>query len=294
MDTAEAGPGALSTKYIGQKTVASSFHLTPRLIMAYAASIKDANPRYFDDLNGPLTGHPFLAFAFQWATRFSPQVPPNPRAAPYGVHVSTDLRLTRPLCENDLITMQGQVMSTRAIRPGVLQLSRYTMTDGSGTLIGELDQESITRGATLEGEPKTQGESPPVPQAPIHSEPLWTQEIEITPDAAQIYTECADIYNPIHTERRAAVEAGLPDVILHGSATQAIACSALVNRCLNGEVRQVRRFVGALRAMVLLDSTLTLRCLAEVDRENGRDIFFDLLNADGQPAIAGGYLRVEP
>ena len=99
---------------------------------------------------------------------------------------------------------------------------------------------------------------------------------------------------PGGTERRAAIEAGLPDVILHGGATQAIACSALVNRCLNGEVKQVRRFVGALRAMVLLDSTLTLRCLAEVDSSDGRDIFFDLLNAEGQPAIAGGYLRVEP
>lgn len=291
---AETGPGSLSAQYVGQQTVANSFHLTPRLIMAYAASIKDSNPRYYDDLSGPLTGHPFLAFAFQWATRFSPQIPPNPRAAPYGVHVTTDLRLDRPLRENDLVTMQGQVLSTRAIRPGVLQLSRYTLTDGSGVLFGELDQGSITRGATLEGAPQELGESPPVPEAPEHNEPLWTREIEITPDAAQIYTECADIYNPIHTERRAAVAAGLPDIILHGSATQAIACSALVDHCLDGEVEQVRRFVGALRAMVLLGSTITVRCLAELDTDDGRDIFFDVLNADGQPAIAGGYLRAEP
>ena len=152
---AETGPGALTAEHVGQQTIARSFHLTPRLIMAYAASIKDSNPRFFDDLSGPLTAHPFLAFTFQWATRFSPQIPANPRAAPYGVHAATDLRLARSMVENDLITMQGQLMSTRAIRPGVINLSRYTMTDAAGTTVGVLDQTGITRGATLEGAAST-------------------------------------------------------------------------------------------------------------------------------------------
>lgn len=290
---AETGPGALTAEHVGQQTIARSFHLTPRLIMAYAASIKDSNPRFFDDLSGPLTAHPFLAFTFQWATRFSPQIPANPRAAPYGVHAATDLRLARPMVENDLITMQGQLMSTRAIRPGVINLSRYTMTDAAGATVGVLDQTGITRGATLEGEPKALADLPDVPMnpAPAGAEPLWQRQIGITPDAGQIYTECADIYNPIHTERRVAKAAGLPDVILHGSATQAIACSAIVDGCLGGAVEQVRRFVGALRAMVVLGSTITVRCLADNEVSGGRDIYFDVLNADGEPAVAGGYIR---
>ena len=109
-----------------------------------------------------------------------------------------------------------------------------------------LDQTGITRGATLKGEPKALADLPDVPMnpAPARAEPLWQRQIGITPDAGQIYTECADIYNPIHTERRVAKAAGLPDVILHGSATQAIACSAIVDGCLGGAVEQVRRFVG--------------------------------------------------
>ncbi len=289
---AETGPGALSAEYVGQQTIARSFHLTPRLIMAYAGSIKDSNPRFFDDLAGPLVGHPFLAFTFQWATRFTPQIPPNPRAAPYGVHAATDLRLTRALVEDDLITMQGQLLSTREIRPGVIQLSRYTMTDGAGEVVGVLDQTGITRGATLDGAPRALGDLPEVPSPPPASaEPLWTREIDITADAGQIYTECADIYNPIHTERRVARAAGLPDVILHGSATQAIACSAIVDGCLDGKVEDVRRFVGSLRAMVILGTHIMVRCFADQAGEDGRDIFFDVLNADGQPAIAGGYVR---
>ena len=290
---AETGPGALTTEHVGQQTIARSFHLTPRLIMAYAASIKDPNPRFFDDAAGTLAGHPFLAFAFQWATRFSPQIPPNPRAAPFGVHAGTDLRLQRALVEGDLITMQGQQLGATRISPGVLQLSRFTMRDGTGDVVGVLDQSSITRGATLAGEPAVVGETPAVPAQPAFGDPLWTRDIEITPDAAQIYTECADIYNPIHTERRVALAAGLPDIILHGSATQAIACSALVDGSLDCNVEQVRRFVGGLRAMVLLGSHITVRCLAEVERDGGRDIFFDVRNADGAAAISDGYLRAE-
>ena len=290
---AETGPGALTAEHVGQQSIAKSFHLTPRLIMAYAASIKDSNPRFFDDLAGPLVGHPFLAFSFQWATRFSPQIPLNPRAAPYGVHAATDLRLARPLVEGDLITMQGQQLGARAIRPGVLQLSRYTMYNSHGETIGVLDQSSITRGATLDGEPRVLAETPAVPVAPTISNPLWSREIPITADAAQIYTECANIYNPIHTERRAARAASLPDIILHGSATQAIACSAIIDNALEGKVEQVRRFVGDLRAMVLLDSHITVRCHADVKRDGGRDIFFDVLNGAGKPAITGGYLRAE-
>ena len=41
---AETGPGALTAEHVGQQTIARSFHLTPRLIMAYAASIKIRTP----------------------------------------------------------------------------------------------------------------------------------------------------------------------------------------------------------------------------------------------------------
>lgn len=290
---ADTGPGPLTAEHVGQQTIARSFHLTPRLIMAYAASVKDPNPRFFDDLAGPVTAHPFLAFTFQWATRFSPQIPPNTRAAPFGVHAATDLRLERELIEGDLITMQGEQLSTTAIRPGVLQLSRYTMRDSTGDVVGVLDQSSITRGATLEGEPRVLGKTPAVPAPPATDGTLWTRTLEITPDAAQIYTECADIYNPIHTERRVAQAAGLPDIILHGSATQAIACSAIIDGSLGGKVEQVRRFVGSLRAMVLPGTSITVRCFAEIERDGGRDVFFDVLNADGDAAISGGYLRAE-
>ncbi len=163
------------------------------------------------------------------------------------------------------------------------------MTDASGELVAQLDTSGITRGATLAGEDIILEESMPVPQAIESSGTLWTSSVYIPREAGQTYTECADIYNPIHTERRVAVAAGLPDIILHGSATQAIAMSQIIEKSLGGDPGRVRRFVGQLRAMVLMDTTIEIRCLAEQTNNEGElEIFFEVLNAEGRPAVANG------
>jgi|TARA_B100000315_G_scaffold112565_1_gene103124 acyl dehydratase len=285
-----AGPGELSSENVGQYTIAKTFEVTPRRIMAYAAGIADSNPAYFDDLSeGGLVGHPFMAYTFEWNSRFMPQVRANPRAGPYGVHAGTDLQFTRPFREGDVITAQGRNISSRQINPGVLSWTRYLMTDASGELVAQLDTSGITRGATLAGEDIILEESMPVPQAIESSGTLWTSSVYIPREAGQTYTECADIYNPIHTERRVAVAAGLPDIILHGSATQAIAMSQIIEKSLGGDPGRVRRFVGQLRAMVLMDTTIEIRCLAEQTNNEGElEIFFEVLNAEGRPAVANG------
>ncbi len=290
MNQSEAGPGEVGSESIGQKTIAKSFPLTPRRIMAYSAGIGDTNPAYFDDMQSTgLVAHPFIAYSFQWNTRFMPQVPPNPRAAPYGVHATTDLRLHQPFKEGDLITSQGRSVSTRQVKPGVLQLSRYTMTDGCGDIVAELDMGGIIRGAMLTGEDVVLETEPEIPEFTGEHGLLWEQQVYISGAAAQIYTECAQIYNPIHTERRVAIAAGLPDIILHGSATQAISLSQIIEFSLNGDPTRVRRYVGQLRAMVLMDSTITVRCLGQCTGKNGMQIIvFDVLNQSGETAVANG------
>jgi acyl dehydratase len=288
------GPGELSAESVGEKTIARSFELTARRIMAYAASIKDPNPLFFDDLRpGGLVGHPFMGFSFQWACRFTPQLPPNPRAAPYGVHALTDLRLDKPFRQGELITCQGQAVSALQIRPGVFQNTRFTLTDSHGDRVAEMDYAGITRGATLAGGPRIIEEIPAVPDVAAAPSPLFAQSIPITVDAAQIYTECADIYNPIHTERSVATAAGLPDVILHGTATQAIACTTVVDQLFGGDHSCVRRFHASLRAMVLLGTSITVRCLGREELANGNvGVAFDVLNEAGQQALAEGFLEV--
>ncbi len=292
-NSAAAGPDPVPTDTIGHRTIARSFELTARRIQAYAASVHDGNPLYFDDArDGGLIGHPGLAFSFQWNSRHTPDVPPNPRTAPFGVHAWTDLRLRRPFREGDIITSQGETIGIEQIRPGVLTLGRYDMTDSHGEIVAELDYAGIIRGATIEGDDRPAPKLSPLPQPTTGLErPLWTREVCIAPEAAQVYTECAEIYNPIHTERRVALAAGLPDIILHGSATQAIAITQIVNASLNGDSRDITRFYCQNRAMVLVDSTITVRCHEDRTGSDGsRQIFFDVLTQDGAPALANGVL----
>jgi len=76
------------------------------------------------------------------------------------------------------------------------------MTNSRGELIAELDYNGITRGATLNGPDREVAPSPTALVASgLSAERVWAESIYISRHAGQQYTECADIYNPIHTER---------------------------------------------------------------------------------------------
>ena len=285
-----AGPGVITTDDVGSYSIANTTLLTSRFTMAYAAGINDANPAYFNDLReGGLNIHPGICFSLQWASRFRPDQKFNLRAAPYGVHASTDLRIYRPFKPGEAITTQGRLVQKRQIRPGIYGVDRYHMTASNGELIAELDYNNITRGATLDGPDVIVEEELSLPQFPdVTGEPLWRTEIPIGLHAGQQYTECARIYNPIHTEPSVARAAGLPDIILHGSATKAMALSAVVNQCFEGDATRVTRLCGQLRGMVLMNSVITVDGLAEEVVDGEKRVFFRTLNEQGQSAISNG------
>ncbi|MEM7018755.1 MAG: MaoC/PaaZ C-terminal domain-containing protein [Pseudomonadota bacterium] len=289
-DTEETGPGVISTSDVGTYTIAKTTVLSSRYTMAYASSINDTNPAYFDDLrSGGLNVHPCVVFSLQWASRFRPDQPVNLRAAPYGVHASTDLRIYRPFKPGEAITTQGQMVQKRQVRPGVYNVERYRMTASNGELVAELDYNGITRGGTLDGPDVIVEEEPAWPAfTQPATEPLWRADIPIGLHAGQQYTECAQIYNPIHTEPSVAKAAGLPDIILHGSATKAMALTAVVNQCFDGDITRITRLCGQLRGMVLMNTMITVEGLAEEIVDGEKRILFRVLNAQGQPAISNG------
>jgi acyl dehydratase len=163
-------------------------------------------------------------------------------------------------------------------------------------VVAELDYNGITRGATLDGpedrvEHEGAGSLPqPSPSSALPAKASWSKEIPIARFAAQQYTECAQIYNPIHTEPRVALAAGLPGIILHGSATQSMALSAVVDREFAGDARRVTRVCGQLRAMVLMDSCIEVECFGVEVQPVGKVVFYQVRNGDGQLAIANGVI----
>ena len=110
--------------------------------------------------------------------------------------------------------------------------------------------------------------------------------IPVPAHLAHTYTECAHIWNPVHTDRAVALAAGLPDIILHGTATLALAVSALVDHQLGGDAGRVSRLGGRFAAMVLMPSDIEL----QIGKANRGTIGFRVLNAQGQEAISQGFL----
>ena len=291
MDSNIKGPGALETTNVGTFGIAKTTLLDKRFTMAYAAGISDDNEAYFnDDRAGSPKVHPCIAFSLQWAARFRPDQSQDPNVASFGVHASTDLVVHRPFKSGEAITTQGQLLQMRQISPGVYNVDLYRMTSSTGELVAELYYNGITRGATLIGADAVVGEElPPAKVSGVVSEtPLWKKEIFIPLHAAQQYTECAQIYNPIHTEPSVAKAAGLPDMILHGSATKALALTAIIGQYFNGNPEHVTRLFGQLRGMVLMNTSIQIEVLAEQRRDDTLILVFRVVNSDGQLAISNG------
>lgn len=292
----ESGPGVLSTDDVGTSSIAKTTLIDTRVAMAYAAGINDTNPAYFDDLQKDgVHVHPCIAFSLQWNSRFRLDQAVNLRAAPFGVHASTDLRIYRPFRVGEAITTQGTVLEKRQLTPGVYTVDRYRMTASDGFLVAELYYNGITRGATLaQGNAKTKDEpawpdfgSAAVREASVR-EVLWQSEIPVSLHLGQQYTECARIYNPIHTEPSVAKAAGLPDMILHGSATKALSLSAVINQYFDGDSTRITRLCGQLRGMVLMDSKISVEVLAVDEHADEKKVLFRTRNAAGQAAISNG------
>jgi acyl dehydratase len=127
---------------------------------------------------------------------------------------------------------------------------------------------------------------------PPAREPQLEDDVTGAPDERPItldrwfahrYTECASIWNPIHTERRVALAAGLPNIIVHGTALWALA-GRTVTASRPG--RRLTRLGGTFSAMVEPGSTITVRHAPSApDLDVVR---FEILNAAGRRAVSRG------
>ena len=282
---------------LGLQTVAKSVEITPRLIQSAAAAVQETNERYFDDarING-LDVHPGLIFSLEWWARFMPGGGTLPKEIGLlGVHSSTDIRLIRPFELGDIITSQGRLISISAIPPGTLTVTRWTFSDARGNIVAEYDKGGVIRGIFPDGKDQSINEGLPIPDVSEHAlNSSWSKEIKITANTAQIYSECAQIYNPIHTEKQVAIKAGLPNTILHGVCTQSLAIGAVLDYICDGDPKRLKRVYGQYRSMVLPNSMIEVRVITtEILADKSTRVQYEVLTESGNKAIDNGVLIIE-
>jgi len=277
---------------IGKSTEAITHTVDARWIMAYAAGLGDLNPRYLDTASSePIVAHPVFPVCLEWpavlASRQLPGADQITRAeAGRGVHAAHDLHIHRPISAGETLSTRATVIGLEQIKPGAAQLTRLDTVDAMGNPVCRTYQLGISRDVAVTGSAESLEAAPPVPEPRSGARVAARHAIPVAAGAAHVYTECARIFNPIHTDRSVALAAGLPDIILHGTATMALAVSRLVDEYLGGDPTGIRRIGGRFTAMVLMPSTLSLEVLEQHDGT----LFFSVLTEAGQPAFSRGYL----
>ena len=259
--------------------------VSPRQALAYAAAIGCEAPRFLDDAaeQGLEVVAPYCT-SLEWLISGDPssREPLGASAAERArvVHASQDSRFHRPLMAGETVTVGGFIAQVQSTRAGALVTSVMTVTGKDPQdQISTSRITSLYRGVATDAPALAPQET--APDAATFDQAGWTTvEIPVSRGFAHVYTECAQIWNPIHTERRAALAAGLPDIIVHGSALWALAW-----RELETSHGRLGRLSGRFSAMATPGLPLRMR-MGAPDAEGA--VAFQLLNAEGREAISRG------
>lgn len=277
---------------VGQSTRQFTHDVDARWLMAYAAGLGDTNERYMDTAANRVIAHPVFPVCLEWPVILDCFNLPGTESVTQeeqarNVHAAHNLEIFRPIRAGETLTTTATVVALSQIKPGAAQTIRLDTRDENDGLVCRTYQLGIKRGLDIIGEPKVDEEMPTFPEFTGGED--WRIAIPIAKEAAHVYTECARIWNPVHTDRAVALGAGLPDIILHGTATMALAVSRVVDRYLDGEPSRVVGLGGRFSAMVLMPSTIEL--LVHADR-NGV-ISYTVFTQDNQKAISQGFVCYE-
>mmetsp|Transcript_15481 Transcript_15481/g.19883 ORF Transcript_15481/g.19883 Transcript_15481/m.19883 type:complete len:300 (+) Transcript_15481:80-979(+) len=288
---------------LGKECELEAQYISARWIMSFAAGLMtdsdSLNDVYFDTTNvNGIVAHPMHGWALCW--KFILDKGPERYAKPplreetiRGVHYKEYVVIHRPIRAGDSVSLKCRQVQALQKSKGCTITTKYDLYSKDGELLVTHWITDYMRGVNLSTVGGSiQGLLPPSTEIPKRPKtPRFEEKLVIPANAAHVYTECARIWNPIHTNKDVALKAGLPDVILHGTAHLSKAIDRIVNRLGGADPRRVKAVsCGAFGANVLMPSTVTLRVLSFAEGM----VHFDLLNQQGQQAIRDGLVIFHP
>ena len=257
-----------------------------RWLMAYAAALGESDRRYYDTTaaSGP-AAHPLFSVCYEWPLALALRAKTmDESVVRRGVHAFHNLIVHRPPVAGENLRASARVVGVHRVRAGTLVVIRFSTTDRTGVAVTTTDHGSIYRGVELKGDEIAPSAIDPVPDGAREGAGSWQESIDVSLQMPHVYTECARIYNPIHTDGAAARAAGLPAIILHGTATLALAVSRVVARELDADPSRVRGVAARFTGMVMVPSRLTVRGHALPDGA----VAFDVVGAEGAAVVSDG------
>jgi len=289
MSAPGAAHAAIPGKIVGTEIGAVSTSLDARWLMAYSAALGLDDRRYYDTTteSGP-AAHPLFPVCYEWPAVLALRARTiNETLLKLAVHSTHHVVIHRLPTAHDRLLTRAQVTEVRPTRTGTLYVARFSTVDRNGRPVTTTEYGSVFRGVETDGQTRLVVEPLARPVPPIGPGTRWSEPVAVASWAAHVYSECARIWNPIHTDLAVAREADLSAPILHGSATLALAVSQVIRRELDGDPARVREVAARLTGMVSMPSTITVRGLARA----GDLIGFDAVDARGEPVLSDGVIR---
>ncbi len=274
-----------------------------RWLMAYAAALGESGPEYFDTTRpGGILAHPLFPVCYEWPLALDARAKVLPdEVAVRGVHATHRLTLHRPPRAGDRLSTTATVAALERRPPGAYLVLHMDTVDAAGRPVSTTEYGVLYLGVEADGaSPSTTERETHSPQGrrqgegPGSVEGWWSVDVPIAPTLAHVYTECARIWNPIHTDRAVALGAGLPDIILHGTATLALAISQALRRQPRGAATPVRAVAARFGGMVRLPSRIVVRGQAPRPAAAGAVVRFEALAEDGRPAVRDAEIVLGP
>jgi len=282
----------LDSSLVGTKVGSIATQIDLRWTMAYAAALGDFSPCYINTNQAAgILAHPLFAVCFEWpaagSIRHKARASLSQEEAVRGVH-ATHLTITHRLVHppEHLIT-SAEVIGVERRKPGAYEVAKFDTIDGKGAPVCTTYYGTLYRGVDVKG-PDRPAELPRLASPSCPGPSPGDYRVPISAGAAHIYTECARIWNPIHTDIGVATKAGLPGLILHGTATLAMTVSRIIEAEASADPTRVAAIQARFGAMVLMPSELTVWIAAREQTPAGTAISFETLNADGARAIRDG------
>jgi acyl dehydratase len=285
---------ALDASLVGTVTEPLVSEVDERWTMAYAAGLGDMLDCYIDTRRPDgIIAHPLFPVCFEWPAALMLRAKHREKMpaaeAARGVHATHHTIIHRTLRPPQRVTTHAMIAGIERRKPGALEVTRFDTVDDKGAPICTTFTGNIYRQVEIAGDER----SATMPVAPTPkiapSRPRAESRIFVAANAAHVYTECARIWNPIHTDAKVAAASGLPAIMLHGTATLALAVSQIIAIEVANDPERVSEIYGRFGAMVFIPSELALRIIARERIDGGRDaIFFETLSSESGRAVRDG------
>lgn len=274
-------------RQLGCSYETGAHQISTREVLAFAAAL--GADEYLDDARpGGLVALPSFCVALEWPAALIARAASHPELSDEeslrAVHAGQDSIFHRPFRPGNLLSTHARVVCARQARAGVVTLTKFVTRGSGGEPVVTSWSTTIFRDVQLAGEAGVLEAPPPIPAPSELKTPTTAVSIRIPRALPIVYSECSGIWNPIHSERAVALKANLPDIIVHGTATWALAGLEL-SRVYGAAGRQLRRLTGRFVGMVVPGESVEVHHAAA--RAGG--VFFELRATSGQVVIDCGF-----